>query len=79
MAEIIDFDCLKYSYKLVDKSCNCLLLVGSRRTVMERRKKLIASGMDPFKLVVIKTSKEQKDEYQKSKNSLVFMTLENWN
>lgn len=78
MAAIIDFDCLKYSYKLIEKSCNCLLLVGSRKAVMERRKKLIESGMDPFKLVVIKTSKEQKDEYRKSRNSVVFMTLENW-
>ncbi|MFZ5634339.1 MAG: hypothetical protein ACOY40_16000 [Bacillota bacterium] len=78
MAEIIDFDCLKYSYKLIEKSCNCLLLVGSRKAVTERRKNLIASGMDPFKLAVVKTSKEQKNEYHKSKNSMVFMTLENW-
>lgn len=79
MSEIIDLDCLRYSYKLVEKSCNCLLLVGSRKAVAERRKKLIASGMDPFKLMIIKTSKEQKEEYQKSKNSLVFMTLDKWN
>lgn len=78
MAEIIDFDCLRYSYKLIEKNCNCLLLVGSRRAVLERRKSLIASGMDPFNLAVVRTSKEQQNEYQKSRNSLVFMTLENW-
>lgn len=78
MALIIDFDSLSYSYKLVEKSCHCLLLVGSRKAVAERRKKLIASGMDPFNLAIIKTSKEQKDEYSKSKNSIVFMNLENW-
>ncbi|MCL6611060.1 MAG: hypothetical protein K6T66_05905 [Peptococcaceae bacterium] len=79
MAKIIDFCCLKYSYKLVEKSSNCLLLVGSRKAVIERRRKLIASGMDPLKLAIIKTSNEQKDEYLKSKNSLVFMNLERWN
>jgi len=78
MAEIIDFNCLKYSYKLIEKSCNCLLLVGTRKAVLDRRKKLIDAGMDPFKLTIVKTSKEQKDEYRKSRNSLVFMTLENW-
>lgn len=78
MAEIIQFDCLKYSYKLVEKSCNCLLLVGSRRAVTERRKKLIASGMDPFNLKVLKTSNQQKEEYNKTRNSMIFMTLENW-
>ncbi|MHB8919143.1 MAG: hypothetical protein ACYC4H_14035 [Desulfocucumaceae bacterium] len=78
MAEIIQFDCLKYSYKLVEKSCNCLLLVGSRRAVTERRKKLITSGMDPFNLKVLKTSNQQKEEYNKTRNSIIFMTLENW-
>lgn len=78
MAEIIQFDCLKYSYKLVEKSCNCLLLVGSRRVVAERKRKLIASGMDPFNLKVLKTSNQQKEEYNKTRNSMIFMTLENW-
>ncbi|MCL6477716.1 MAG: hypothetical protein K6T65_04805 [Peptococcaceae bacterium] len=79
MAEIINFDCLKYSYKLIEKSCNCLLLVGSRKAVLARRKNLIASGMNPCTLAVVKTSREQKNAYEKSKNSMVFMTLENWN
>ncbi|HBV95471.1 MAG: hypothetical protein JL50_02360 [Peptococcaceae bacterium BICA1-7] len=79
MADIIDFWCLKYSYKLIEKSCSCMLLVGSRKAVMDRRRKLIASGMNPTNLVVVKTSQEQQDEFKKSGNSLVFMTLENWN
>ena len=78
MAQIIDFNCLRYSYKLIEKSCNCMLLVGTRKEVMERKKKLIAAGMNPSNLVIIKTSETQKDEYRKSGNSLVFMTLENW-
>ncbi|MHB8155865.1 MAG: hypothetical protein ACYDEQ_00470 [Desulfocucumaceae bacterium] len=78
MANIFDFDCLRYSYKLIEKSCNCMLLVGSRKAVMDRRKSLIALGMNPNNLTVIKTSQNQKDEYNKSKNSLIFMTLENW-
>lgn len=75
MAEIIDFGCLKYSYKLIEKSCNCMLLVGTRKAVMDRRKSLIASGMSHSSLEIVKTSQEQKDEYQKTRNSLVFMTL----
>ena len=78
MAQIIDFNCLRYSYKLIEKSCNCMLLVGTRKEVMERKKKLITAGMNPSNLVIIKTSETQKDEYRKSGNSLVFMTLENW-
>jgi len=79
MAEMIYFDCLRYSYKLIEKSCQCMLLVGSRKAVMNRRKALIDAGMSPSNLMIVKTSKEQKEEYQRSKNSTVFMTLENWN
>lgn len=78
MAQIIDFNCLRYSYKLIEKTCHCMLLVGTRKAVMERKKSLIAAGMNPANLVIIKTSETQKDEYKKSGNSLVFMTLENW-
>jgi len=76
---MIYFDCLRYSYKLIEKSCQCMLLVGSRKAVMNRRKALIDAGMSPSNLMIVKTSKEQKEEYQRSKNSTVFMTLENWN
>ncbi|MCL5058205.1 MAG: hypothetical protein M1130_09480 [Actinobacteria bacterium] len=79
MASIIDFGCLRYSYKLIEKSCSCMLLVGSRKAVMDRKRNLIASGMNPANLLVVKTSQEQQDEFKKSRNSLVFMTLENWN
>jgi hypothetical protein len=75
MAEIIDFGCIRYSYKLIEKSCNCMLLVGTRKAVTDRKKSLIASGMNPSNLVIVKTSQEQKNEYQKSRNSLVFMTI----
>ncbi|MFZ5651706.1 MAG: hypothetical protein ACOY4I_12735 [Bacillota bacterium] len=78
MAEIYYFDCLKYSYKLVETTCNCLLLVGSRKAVTARRRILIKAGMNPASLIVVKTSREQKEEYRKSKNSSIFMTLENW-
>ena len=78
MADVIYLDCQRYSHKLIEKSCNCLLLVGSRRAVEERRKRLIASGMDPVKLAIVKTSNEQKNEYKTTKNSTVFMILENW-
>ncbi len=78
MAELIYFDCLKYSYKLIEKSCQCMLLVGSRKAVAKRKKALIDAGMSPSNLIIVKTSKEQKEEYHRSKNSTVFMTLENW-
>lgn len=78
MAEVYYFDCLKYSYKLVEKTCNSLLLVGSRKTVMARRRMLIKSGMNPANLEIIKTSREQKEEFRRSRNSSVFMILENW-
>ncbi|MFZ5647511.1 MAG: hypothetical protein ACOY30_07830 [Bacillota bacterium] len=78
MAEVYYFDCLRYSYKLVEKNCNCLLLVGSRKAVTDRRRILIKAGMSPANLVIVKTSKEQKEEYHRSRNSTVFMTLENW-
>ncbi|MFZ5596052.1 MAG: hypothetical protein ACOY31_03470 [Bacillota bacterium] len=78
MAEIIYFNCLKYSYKLIDKSCNCMIMVGSRKAVTARRKSLISSGVNPLRLAIIKTSQQQKNEYQKTGNTLVFMTLENW-
>lgn len=79
MSDIIDFCCLRYSYKLIEKSCSCMLLVGSRKAVLDRKKSLIASGMNPANLVVVRTSQEQQEEFKKSRNSLVFMTLENWN
>lgn len=78
MAELIYFDSLKYSYKLIEKTCHCMLLVGSRKAVVNRRKALIDAGMSPSGLMIVKTSKEQKEEYHRSKNSSVFMTLENW-
>ncbi|MFZ5642986.1 MAG: hypothetical protein ACOY46_05305 [Bacillota bacterium] len=78
MAKIIDFYCLRYSYKLIEKSCSCMLLVGTRKAVMDRKMNLIAAGMNPSNLMIIKTSETQIDEYKKSGNSLVFMTLENW-
>lgn len=78
MADVYYFDCLRYSYKLVETTCNSLLLVGSRKAVTARRRILIKSGMNPANLVIIKTSSEQKEEYRRSKNSSVFMTLENW-
>lgn len=79
MADIFDFGCLKYSYKLIEKSCSCMLLVGSRKAVMDRKRNLIDLGMNPANLLVIKTSREQQEEFKRSRNSLVFMTLENWN
>lgn len=78
MVEMIYFDCLRYSYKLIEKSCHCMLLVGTRKAVANRRKALIDAGMSPSNLIIVKTSKEQKEEYHRSKNSTVFMTLENW-
>ena len=79
MGEIIYFDCLPYSYQLIETSCSSIILVGSKKSVTARRRAMIKNGMDQSKLIIRKTTKEQKCQYMATKNVGVFLTLEGWN